>query len=131
MEFLAIEIYRLPLIGSIQCVSLWNRSKNNLQCAFRLLQHKCDMHFTDLLKKRGWVLQERVLSPATLYYWTSEMFWECLGCTASESQSKPIMNSDSPMKTILRGIQREGLTRHPDDHLTAWYLFVEEYTSRE
>ena len=83
------------------------------------------------LNKRAWVLQERVLSPATLYYWTTQMFWECRSCTASESQPKPIMNLDGQIKSIFRDMQREGLMRHPDGHLTAWYLLIEEYTSRE
>ena len=38
------------------------------------------------LCKRGWVLQERLLSPRILYYSTDEFFWECLACTARESE---------------------------------------------
>lgn len=83
------------------------------------------------LNKRGWVLQERVLSPATLYYWTSEMYWECRGYTASESQPQPLLHLGGQTKNIFPELQRQGLIAHPQGHLTAWYLIVEQYTTRE
>ena len=33
---------------------------------------------------RGWVLQERMLSPRTLYYGPKGLHWECYGCYANE-----------------------------------------------
>ena len=83
------------------------------------------------LNKRGWVLQERILTPATLYYWTSEMFWECRSATASESQPQPLLKSTGHMKYIPQELQKEGLIMHPQGHLSAWYLLLEEYTKRE
>ena len=71
------------------------------------------------LNKRGWVLQERVLSPATLYYWTSEMFWECRGYTASESQPQPLIHHGGQMKNIFQEIQRTGLIGYPQGHIIA------------
>ena len=83
------------------------------------------------LNKRGWVLQERILSPAVLYYWTSEMFWERRSAIASESQPQPLLVSAGHMKHILQDIRRGGLIAHPQGHLSAWYLLLEEYTKRE
>lgn len=37
------------------------------------------------LNRRGWVLQERVLSPRTVYFSTTQLFWECRELRASES----------------------------------------------
>lgn len=61
----------------------------NLNGAFSRTEH--GPHKIDILKasplcKRGWVLQQRLLSPRILYYSAEEMFWECLACTARESE---------------------------------------------
>jgi hypothetical protein len=37
------------------------------------------------LSKRGWALQERVLPPRTLYFTSTEVFWECHQKTACET----------------------------------------------
>ena len=37
------------------------------------------------LASRAWVLQERLLSPRTLHFSKTELFWECRHCDASES----------------------------------------------
>ncbi|KAK3395966.1 heterokaryon incompatibility protein-domain-containing protein [Sordaria brevicollis] len=37
------------------------------------------------LLNRGWVLQERLLSPRVIYYGMKEMYWECRSQTASEA----------------------------------------------
>jgi len=49
-------------------------------------QAKKDVLKASPLCKRGWVLQERLLSPRILYYSTEEFFWECLASTARESE---------------------------------------------
>ncbi|KUJ17717.1 HET-domain-containing protein, partial [Mollisia scopiformis] len=41
------------------------------------------------LQKRAWVIQERALSPRTLYYGSEMIFWECIQSKASEYE--PIM----------------------------------------
>ena len=40
------------------------------------------------LTTRGWVLQERLLSPRTLHYTENEMAWECSTCLRCECASK-------------------------------------------
>jgi hypothetical protein len=41
--------------------------------------------FDGFLTQRGWILQERVLSPRTVYFSRDEVFWECGTHIASES----------------------------------------------
>jgi hypothetical protein len=41
------------------------------------------------LSSRGWVLQERLLSPRTLHYGKEQMFWECCTCKISEDDENP------------------------------------------
>ncbi|KAH6990101.1 heterokaryon incompatibility protein-domain-containing protein [Ilyonectria destructans] len=36
------------------------------------------------LSKRGWTLQERLLSPRTIHYGLTQMYWECQGCVSAE-----------------------------------------------
>jgi hypothetical protein len=39
------------------------------------------------LSSRGWVLQERILSPRTLYYSVGQMYWECQSIVLGEDGS--------------------------------------------
>lgn len=44
------------------------------------------------LLRRGWVLQERVLSPRTLHFTSTQMFWECnqkIACETFPRQMPP------------------------------------------
>jgi len=41
--------------------------------------------FDGFLTRRGWILQERILSPRTIYFGQEEVFWECSSVTASET----------------------------------------------
>lgn len=53
------------------------------------------------LLRRAWVLQERFLSPRTLYFGTNELLWECLehrSCQCAES-----MDFSEPQGQILDG----------------------------
>lgn len=52
----------------------------NATYAFQEIVHK------DIpLLSRGWVLQERLLSPRVIYYGMKELYWECRSQTASEA----------------------------------------------
>ncbi|KIN08968.1 hypothetical protein OIDMADRAFT_23704 [Oidiodendron maius Zn] len=41
--------------------------------------------FAGFLNRRGWILQERLLSPRTIYYGKDEIYWECNHMIASET----------------------------------------------
>lgn len=41
--------------------------------------------FNGFLTRRGWILQERILSPRTVYFGQEEVFWECGSTIASET----------------------------------------------
>jgi Heterokaryon incompatibility protein (HET) len=101
-----------------------------------------DRYKRDILKasplcKRGWVLQERFLSPRILYYSTEEMFWECLGCTARESQKGVRVYQpatyfhqrndcvDVKNRLIRPPGPNPSLTLSP---LTDWHIIAVEYT---
>ncbi|KAL8918717.1 MAG: hypothetical protein Q9208_007188 [Pyrenodesmia sp. 3 TL-2023] len=60
------------------------------------------------LLKRGWVLQERFLSPRTLYYGPWEILWECGARVASETEpeSTVMLGSDGALKGRFRDMKR-------------------------
>jgi hypothetical protein len=46
-----------------------------------------DPLLTAPLSRRGWVLQERLLSPRTLHYSEGQLYWECQQCVVGEDGS--------------------------------------------
>lgn len=82
------------------------------------------------LSRRAWVLQERLLSPRTLHYTKTQLFWECRESKACESSPHPypkirINPFDSPTYLPstheLYGLYAEPLHRH-------WPEIIEKYT---
>ncbi|KAK3389989.1 heterokaryon incompatibility protein-domain-containing protein, partial [Podospora didyma] len=53
------------------------------------------------LLTRGWVFQERVLSPRVLHFCAQEMVWECNTTSMCECRSLPIYNAE---RELLRDI---------------------------
>ncbi|KAF2846587.1 HET-domain-containing protein, partial [Plenodomus tracheiphilus IPT5] len=47
------------------------------------------------LNSRGWVMQERLLSPRTLFFHASELAWECTGSTLCECGHLDVRHLDS------------------------------------
>ncbi|KAK4444165.1 heterokaryon incompatibility protein-domain-containing protein [Podospora aff. communis PSN243] len=84
------------------------------------------------LSKRGWVLQERLASPATLHFTDNGMVWEC--CLGNETE---LTNSNIQVRTTkwrwssTTGALPTGVVADPDREtalLTTWYLTVEIYS---
>ena len=82
------------------------------------------------LSRRAWVLQERLLSPRTLHYTKTQLFWECRESKACESSPHPypkirIDRFDEPKYLEstheLYGLDVEPLHRH-------WPKIIEKYT---
>ena len=51
------------------------------------LRTRAEIFKEAVLSGRGWALQERLLSTRVLHFGTTEMFWECLTCTAREGST--------------------------------------------
>lgn len=81
-------------------------------------------HFYDVrlaampLMRRGWVLQEWLLAPRTLFFTTKELFWMCAVLTACETFS-------SGLPKVITQASRP--TR-PQINRTSWERIVEEYS---
>jgi hypothetical protein len=84
------------------------------------------------LSKRGWVLQERLLSPRTLHFGTDEMFWECQECLLAEDGA--VFRREFPtlkgLVNAARSVDQTQRSARPP-WPGAWFRVVEEYTRRD
>ncbi|KIW24960.1 uncharacterized protein PV07_10636 [Cladophialophora immunda] len=87
------------------------------------------------LNTRGWVLQERILSPRTLHFTASEMSWECVSSLKCECQVEA--TSSFAVQTFEQKYVKDHVKCIADDgtidvwpHLD-WSSVVESYTTRD
>ena len=74
------------------------------------------------LTPRGWVFQERVLSPRTVHFTPSQVFWECRKRYRREDFVAPDMYEIShPLAQIVR---KEGLPGGQLEIIKHWYSYV-------
>lgn len=82
------------------------------------------------LNRRGWVMQERMLSPRVLHFTREQIFWECNSLLASEirHEGESIDPTDtSDVRGILSASDPAPL---PADTMTAlWYHVVRQYSA--
>ncbi|KAE9366714.1 HET-domain-containing protein [Stipitochalara longipes BDJ] len=92
-----------------------------------------------LLSRRGWILQERLLSTRILHFTKQEILWECDSIMASERlpiSARTGRQPDAAMRALLKPRQgpqnlRNLSTLEPRNVYDAWYELVEKYTGRE
>lgn len=91
------------------------------------------------LAKRGWALQEHVLSVRTLNYTATQIVWECQAYKYCESDISP---QENDLEGFLNNSKRFFLTpdigreRFPDskalmDPMIRWYTLVSDYVVRD
>jgi hypothetical protein len=103
---------------------------------YRLIENTFleDTLLREPLLQRGWVFQERYLSPRMLHFGSKQLFWECKGMQVCESFPTNLHTS-SPFPTL------EDVTRDDDSSMSSvpaidifghirWYQIIKEYTSK-
>jgi hypothetical protein len=87
-----------------------------------------DEHLLPLLR-RGWVYQERTLSPRVLYFVGEELIWECnhiidceCGAESLENKFERIRISNMSEDSVVGPNRQHGMP------LALWYQIVSEYT---
>ncbi len=91
------------------------------------------------LNKRGWTLQERLLSTRILHFSQDEVLWECQTCSASESSwtehNEPV-DISSLVSSEGQDFKRAALHLGPDPYsltngmFAAWYRIVKQFSRR-
>jgi hypothetical protein len=73
------------------------------------------------LCQRGWVYQERLLSPRTLHFGSTRIFWECraLGCCESYPSGQP--------EGLFQGWKKTSVTDPSESPLALWTKVVDDY----
>jgi hypothetical protein len=72
------------------------------------------------LLQRGWVLQERLLSPRVLHFGKDELFWECQGCVVNESYPEKIPIEIGP--NLPAGLYDKSSWARSLEHLQTNYI---------
>lgn len=81
------------------------------------------------LNKRGWVFQETLLSPRTLYWTKAGLFWECMECRLSQFDVEgKTLNEQGPLGWSAKKnkAMRNIICRPPTD--VSWFRIVERYS---
>ncbi|KAK7413384.1 hypothetical protein QQX98_007761 [Neonectria punicea] len=78
------------------------------------------------LSKRGWTLQERLLSPRTIHYGRTEMYWECQGCVFAEDGALVRRGFTTPSDLWAPTLREPGKDRN-----WRWMRLVEQYSTRK
>jgi len=78
------------------------------------------------LSERGWTLQERLLSPRTIHYGRTEMYWECQGCVLAEDGA--MLRREF---TTANDLWAPTLREPGKDRNWRWTRLVEQYSTRK
>jgi hypothetical protein len=115
------------------------RSDGDLQISFPRAQHfeheyEASGPGAAPLHQRAWIVQERALSPRTLYYGSTGLLWECCEADASEfdpmGQPHTLKKSSSVGKRIMEVLMRPtNNTRSEQAFQSQWASLVLLYTS--
>lgn len=79
------------------------------------------------LNNRGWVAQERTLSPAIIHYTPEKMYWECNQCIASEAFPNGCKIWDDTEGTGRARIRSLSKKSQREDVYTFWRTFLVRY----
>jgi hypothetical protein len=98
-----------------------------------------DLFLTSLLMKRGWTLQEAILSPRILYYGERQIYWKCPQGFQSADGVPPgnLMPEDWSYSEITKFLHSSSMNelsaRKPDLNLILdnYYKVVQDYSSRK
>lgn len=83
-----VEMLRERSISTEACMIEWRPAKISSSSSVFLRSGSIFWDATmkdEPINRRGWILQESLLSPRTLSYASQQMAWECHECKTSES----------------------------------------------
>ncbi|KAI0377142.1 heterokaryon incompatibility protein-domain-containing protein [Hypomontagnella monticulosa] len=81
------------------------------------------------LSSRGWVLQERLLSPAIIHFGQECVYWECCSGTRTEFYANDERPGAGLVKNVAAESYRPGYINYPGGYFIAWYLIMTAYSA--
>ncbi|KAL8901265.1 MAG: hypothetical protein Q9207_005284 [Kuettlingeria erythrocarpa] len=106
-SFSGCFVERNPLVTESCRIGTWKYGDVFIKSSDRRRGQSLGLVEPKPLLERAWVLQERFLSPRTLYYGPWELFWECGARTASETEteSTTMLWAEETLKKRFRNIE--------------------------
>jgi hypothetical protein len=82
------------------------------------------------LGERGWVLQERILSPRVVHFAANQCFWECCQDTEAELFPKETFRHDGFLKQIVLSVPPDHAIFDQNQNVlyTYWDALIEKYS---
>jgi hypothetical protein len=105
-------------LGSTQSVPVEQSQIGNILLRYPRMQDE------DHLSKRGWTLQETILSPRTIHYSATELKWACQQRSFSERDLSSISDYIDKKKGFLT------LYKHLPNAFSRWYGILDDYALR-
>ena len=102
-----------------------------------LRRQPCPLRYEEeLLKTRGWTLQERLLSSRVLYYGVNQLIWECKTEATSEGDAFDQEDSEHATRTgnLLLDPSSTPQANRGDFHhdpFYYWCILIEDFTRRQ
>jgi hypothetical protein len=88
-------------------------------------------HSKELLDSRGWIMQERILSPRLLYFGKEEMAWECLQEIACECNHTEPNDKPSSTREIKAQVHPRSIAPGRASQISSWAQLTEQYCSMQ
>jgi hypothetical protein len=126
---LPFELVSDTRLGSTQSVPVVQSPIGNI-----LLRHR-RMKDADHLSKRGWTLQETLLSPRTIHYSATELKWNCQKRSCFERNlNEALVNHHREQGFLILSnflsIDKKNLEGGYRDAFERWYHILDDYTFR-
>ncbi|KAL9110953.1 MAG: hypothetical protein Q9227_004568 [Pyrenula ochraceoflavens] len=81
------------------------------------------------LNTRGWVFQERLLSPRIVHFARDRLYWECFSSSASETLPETFLYNFQPVKYLAYS---SFMARHPNASVYSdWHAMVGLFSKRD
>ncbi|CAG5152967.1 uncharacterized protein ALTATR162_LOCUS2983 [Alternaria atra] len=77
------------------------------------------------LQTRAWCVQEQLLSPRTLFFGASGIFWQCLECEADEGYPQGTKGSEENLKSV---VTKSLVSPGESDVRKTWRTVLQRYT---
>ncbi|KAF2478375.1 HET-domain-containing protein, partial [Lindgomyces ingoldianus] len=118
--------------GTIEAIS--KTTQNGYRYSVKLRDRIVGKNIAKPLLKRGWVLQETVLSRRILHLTSNQIFWQCKECFLSEDGSVAQDDTGSRIGLSTQGLgfisEIDVSDKTSRTRMSMWHTWIEDYSNR-